>query len=70
MPQGYKNAGPWFQKCFEGVLGEMLWKKIFQYLDDSLLHAKSEKELLQILDQYFAILAKYNIKLRIIPTSS
>ena len=63
VPQGYKNAGPWFQKCFEGVLGELLWKAILQYLDDSLLHAKSEKELLDILDKYFAILDKHNIKL-------
>ena len=63
VPQGYKNAGPWFQKCFEGVLGELLWKAILQYLDDSLLHAKTEKELLRILDLYFAILDKHNIKL-------
>ena len=64
MPQGHCNSGPWFQKCSEGILTKMLWVKILQYLDDSLLHAKTEGELLEILDQYFAILDKHNIKLR------
>ena len=63
MPQGFKNSGPWFQMCLEGVLGELLWRAIIQYLDDSLLHAKGEKELLVVLEAYFDIMDQYNIKL-------
>ena len=40
-----------------------MWRAIIQYLDDSLLHAKDEKELLVVLGAYFDILDQYNIKL-------
>ena len=63
MSMAFINAGPWFQKVFEGVLEPMLWKKLLQYLDDSLLHAKTEAELIATLDQYLCILDKHNIKL-------
>ena len=63
MPMGFINAGPWFQKCFEGILAPMLYKKLLQYLDDSLLHSKGESNLLDSLDQYFGILHKHNVKL-------
>ena len=63
MPMGFKNSGPWFQKVLEAVLAELLWKALIQYLDDSLLYAKSEAELLKVLDRYFALLIKFNIKL-------
>lgn len=43
MPQGFCNACPWFQKVFEGTLGSLLWKVVLQYLDDSLLNSKGER---------------------------
>ena len=63
MPMGYINAGAWFQYCLEGVLKPMLWKKLLQYLDDTLLHAKTERLLLEALVEYFELLDKHNIKL-------
>lgn len=63
MPQGHCNAVQWFQKCFEGVLRPMLWRKVLQYLDDSLLHAKGERKYLDNLAEYFALLDKHNVKL-------
>ena len=63
MPQGHCNAVPWFQRVFEGVLGPLLWTKVLQYLDDSLLHAKGEQAYLKVLVEYFELLDKHNIKL-------
>ena len=62
-PQGYTNSAPWFQKGLEGVLKDLLWEIVLLYLDDSLLHAKTEEELLDALEKFFARLDEHNIKL-------
>lgn len=41
----------------------MLWVYVLLYLDDSLIHAKSEGELLDALEKFFARLEEHNIKL-------
>ena len=62
-PQGYTNSAPWFQKGLEGVLKDLLWEIVLLYLDDSLLHARNEEELLDALEKFFARLDEHNIKL-------
>ena len=63
MPQGFRNSGPWYQKDMEGVLRELLWRALLQYLDDSLLYAKGEANLKPVLEKYFDLLDQHNIKL-------
>ena len=46
------------------MLKDLLWViVVLLYLDDSLIHAKNEKELLDALEKFFARLDEHNIKL-------
>ena len=60
---GNKLSAAHFQRCLQGVLKELLYKVLLQYIDDTLLFAKTEAGLLDALEQYFDLLIKYNIKL-------
>ena len=41
----------------------MLYTHILQYIDDTLLYARNEDELLDSLESYFKLLTRYNVKL-------
>ena len=62
-PMGAINSGPHFQKCMQSVIEPLLYICVLQYVDDSLLYAATEADLLDALDKYFTCLARFNIKL-------
>ena len=45
------------------MLEDMLYVHILQYIDDTLIYARSEEESLNVLERYFSTLMQYNIKL-------
>ena len=51
------------QRCVQRVLEPLLYVHILQYIDDTLIYAGSEEELLDCLEKYFQLIAKANIKL-------
>ena len=63
VPTGWVNAAPYYQEMMTGVLDDLIYKCVLQYLDDGLLFAKAERGLLDALRAYFTILQKHNIKL-------
>ena len=63
VPMGCKVSAAHFQRCMQGVLRDMLFKSVLQYIDDTLIYAKTEDELLDALEQYFGLLLRWNVKL-------
>ncbi len=45
------------------ILGSLLYNGVIQYIDDTLLYAKDENELLQKLEEFFARMCRHNAKL-------
>ena len=63
VPMGLKVAAAHYQRTMNRILEEMLYTHILQYIDDTLLFAKNEEELLDSIERYFTLLARYNVKL-------
>ena len=63
VPMGWVDAAPYYQEMMTGVLYDLIYKCVLQYLDDGLMFAKKEKELINVLRAYFTVLQKHNIKL-------
>jgi len=60
--QGGTDAGNHFQAC-TAPLFEELSENLLQWLDDFLLHAKSEKELIEFLKEFFRTCRQFGLKL-------
>jgi len=60
--QGGTDAGNHFQSC-TAPLFEELSENLLQWLDDFLLHAKSEKELIEFLKEFFRTCRQFGLKL-------
>ena len=63
VPMGLKIAAAYYQRCMHTILGDLLLECVLQYLDDTLVYAKNEEELINHLDRVFARFEKYNLKL-------
>ena len=63
VPMGWVDAAPYYQEMMTGVLDDLIYQCVLQYLDDSLIYAKNERGLLDALRAYFTVLKKHNIKL-------
>ena len=63
VPMGLKTAAAYYQRALQRVLEPLLYIHILQYIDDTLLYASTEEELLQCLEKYFTLMSEYNIKL-------
>ena len=63
LPFGLKNSGAYFQLLMNKVLGDLADKKIYYYLDDVVLGADSEKEMLEKMQIVFDRLIKANLTL-------
>ena len=64
LPMGLKSAPAYFQaEMQQTVLADMLYQICEVYLDDIIVYAESEEELLDNLSQVFSRLEQYNITL-------
>ena len=64
LPMGLKSAPAYFQAAMQQtVLADMLYQICEVYLDDIIVYAESEEELLDNLSQVFSRLEQYNITL-------
>lgn len=63
MPQGLKNAAPFFQRVVEFVFRDMNLVEMVLFIDDVLLHAKTLDELEERTFRALDKLRKYNLKL-------
>jgi len=61
--QGSTDAGNHYQAVTHAIFQEELSGRLLQWLDDFLLHAKNEGELLNSLEKYFAVCARYGLKI-------
>ena len=60
---GLKIAATYYQRCMNTILGNLLMKCVLQYLDDTLIYAASQEQLLDNIDKVFDRMAKFNLKL-------
>ena len=63
VPMGLKIAAAYYQRTIQRVLEGLLYSHILQYIDDTLIYAQNEDELLDVLETYFKTISAYNIKL-------
>ena len=63
VPMGLKIAAAYYQRCMHTILGDLLMECVLQYLDDTLVYARSEDELIKNLDKLFSRFTKFNLKL-------
>jgi transposase InsO family protein/predicted aspartyl protease len=64
MPFGLCNAPGTFERLMEAVLRGLQWKECLVYLDDVVVFAKSEEEMLERLDSVFGRLLAAGLKLK------
>ena len=65
LPQGYVNAGNIFQSNVNKTLGDMLWKGAMPYVDDVIIYAKTLKEHLARLEEFFKKISEANFFLKL-----
>ena len=63
VPMGLKIAAAYYQRCMHTILGDLLYECVLQYLDDTLVYARSETELLDNLEKMFERFMQFNLKL-------
>jgi hypothetical protein len=64
MPFGLCNAPATFERLMETVLRGLQWKECLVYLDDVVVFARNEQEMLAQLDAVFARLSAAGLKLK------
>ena len=64
MPMGAKNCPAVFQRLMDSVFRKIPRSQLVIYLDDLLVHAKTESQNLEHLEEIFEILRHNNLKLR------
>lgn len=62
MPQGVKTATAAFQRNVEAIFGPLIGTGVLVYVDDLVVYSRTAKEHLQLLDQVFALIAKYDLR--------
>lgn len=65
VPMGSSNSVQYFQKTMMFVLGDLMDKHVIIYIDDILVFAKSEEELLSVLERAFSRCQAHDLKLNI-----
>ena len=65
MPMGTRNAPLHFAKCVDHIFRDVPKSKICAYLDDIIVHSKSESEHFENLEKFFVILAQNNLRINI-----
>jgi hypothetical protein len=63
MPFGLKNVGATYQRCMQACLKEQIGRNIEVYVDDIVIKSVKGDSLLDDLQETFANLDRYNIKL-------
>ena len=64
MPFGLSGAPATFCRLMTNVLGDLLWKICLCYIDDVILYAKTQQELLDRLDTVLTRLRQYGLKVK------
>jgi hypothetical protein len=64
MPFGLAGAVSCFERLMESVLQGLQWKTALIYLDDVIVHAKTEQEMISRLDEVFSRLHEAGLKLK------
>jgi hypothetical protein len=64
MPFGLAGAVSCFERLMESVLQGLQWKTALIYLDDVIVHAKTEQEMISRLDEVFSRLQQAGLKLK------
>ena len=63
MPFGLKNAGATYQRLMDRVLSSMLGKNVQAYVDDMVVTSREKEQHVTHLEELFATIAKYGLKL-------
>ena len=64
MPFGLCNSGATFQRMMEKVLKPLLHKIALVYIDDVIIYSTTEDEHIKHLDEVFATLSRFGLRLR------
>ncbi|KAG9392940.1 hypothetical protein J8273_5646 [Carpediemonas membranifera] len=65
VPFGLANAPSHFQRVMQGVLAPVLHKGVMVYIDDILIHAKTQEEFLQTLEHTLVLLDRHDLRLNL-----
>jgi len=63
MPFGLKNAGATYQRLMDKVLAPMLGRNVHAYVDDMVVTSQERGRHPTVLEELFATIAKYRLKL-------
>ena len=63
MPFGLKNAGATYQRLMDRVLSPMLERNVQAYVDDMVVTSREKEQHVTDLEELFATIAKYRLKL-------
>ena len=64
MPFGLCNAPSTFERLMETILKGLQWSSCLVYLDDVLIFGKTQRELLERMDEVFTRLKKAGLKIK------
>jgi len=65
MSFGLKNAGPTYQRLMDRVLAPMLGRNVQAYVDDMVVTSQEKGQHVSDLEELFATIAKYRLKLNL-----
>jgi len=65
LPFGVRNGPSFFQQVMDDVLGGLLHHGVEVFIDDILVHGKTEAEFLEILEKVLVRLSEYNLKAKV-----
>lgn len=65
MPFGLVNAPSTFQRLMELLLGDYRWRGVLTYLDDILIHGKTEEEVFDLFEMVLSRLKSANITINL-----
>jgi hypothetical protein len=65
MPFGLTNAPATFQRAMESIFGDLAWSGVCVYLDDILVHAETELQLLERVRLVFDRLREHNLTVKL-----
>ena len=64
MPFGLKNADTTYQRCIQNCLHEQIGRNVHAYVDDIVVKSQKGRDLIGDLEETFANLRRYNMKLK------
>ncbi|KAL0411060.1 UNVERIFIED_CONTAM: hypothetical protein Slati_3695700 [Sesamum latifolium] len=65
MPFGLENAGATYQRLVDKIFWPQLGRNLEVYMDDMLVKSKMAEDHIANLEETFAVLRKYNLKLNL-----